>query len=93
MGRILGGIGLLLLSIFMLLGYLRADLPTNLAARVLTLVIASFYVPVYLFVAMRRVYGQGRLITLFKYIVLVIAYAIGFFSTMLAALAIAAFAI
>ena len=34
MGRILGGILLLLLSLFMLLGYLQADLPAGLAARV-----------------------------------------------------------
>jgi hypothetical protein len=58
---------------------------------VLTVVAASFYIPVYLFVAMRRVYSQGRLITSLKYIVLFIAYSMGLFTTMLAALAIAAF--
>jgi len=42
---------------------------------------------------MRRVYGQGRIITHIKYIVLVIAYLFGFLATMMAALAIAAFSI
>ena len=60
---------------------------------ILALVVASFYVPVYLFVAMRRVYGQGRLITFLKYVILVIAYLAGFLVTMLGALAIAALSI
>jgi hypothetical protein len=60
---------------------------------VLVLVAMSLYIPVYLFVSMRRVYGQNRAITFFKYIILVIAYASGFLATMMAALAIAAFAI
>jgi hypothetical protein len=34
MGRILGGVILILLSLFMLLGYLQADLPAGVAARV-----------------------------------------------------------
>jgi Protein of unknown function (DUF3667) len=61
--------------------------------RVLAIVAASFYVPVYLFVAMRRVYGQGRIITSIKYIALVVAYALGFGATMLGALAVAAFSV
>jgi hypothetical protein len=60
---------------------------------VLTLVIASFYIPVYLFIAMRRVYGQGRFITFLKYIALVFSYFLGFSATMMGALAIAAFSI
>jgi hypothetical protein len=48
---------------------------------------------VYLFISMRRVYGQGRIITFIKYIALVIAYSFGFLATMMAALAIAAFSI
>jgi len=83
----------LILSIQILFARLATMLAVPEAIVVLTLVVASLYVPVYLFVAMRRVYGQGRLLTLFKYIVLVIAYSIGFFSTMLAALTIAAFSI
>jgi hypothetical protein len=53
----------------------------------------SFYIPFYFFVAMRTVYGQGRLVTSLKYIVLTISYVAGFFVTMLATLGIAAFAI
>ena len=83
----------LILSLQIVFARLAAVLAIPEAIVVLTLVAVSFYIPVYLFIAMRRVYGQGRLITLFKYIVLVIAYATGFFSTMFAALAIAAFSI
>ena len=63
------------------------------AIAALTVVVAAFYVPVYLFIAMRRVYGQGRFITFLKYVVLAVAYAMGFTATMLGALAIAAFSI
>jgi hypothetical protein len=63
------------------------------AVAALTVVIAAFYVPAYLFVAMRRVYGQGRFITFLKYVILVVAYGAGFTATMLGALAIAAFSI
>jgi len=52
----------------------------------LILVIASFYIPVYLYKAMRHVYGQGHLVTLLKYMVLAIAYLIGAMLTMLSAL-------
>jgi hypothetical protein len=40
----------------------------------LLLFVLLFYVPVYLFLAMRRVYGQGRIWTAAKYSVLVVAY-------------------
>jgi len=83
----------LILSLQIVFARLAAMLVIPEAIVVLTLVAVSFYIPVYLFISMRRVYGQGRLITFFKYIALVIAYAVGFFSTMLAALAIAAFSI
>jgi hypothetical protein len=61
------------------------------AIPILTIVITSFYIAIYLFVAMRKVYGQGRIITFLKYVVLLIAYLFGFTSTMLGALVIAAF--
>ena len=63
------------------------------AIPILTTVVTSFYVAIYLFVAMRKVYGQGRIITFLKYIVLLVAYLFGFTATMLGALAIAAFSI
>lgn len=53
---------------------------------VLTLVVASFYVPVYLYKAMRLVYGQGFFFTFLKYIVLVVAYVAGATLTMFGAL-------
>jgi len=52
---------------------------------VLVIVAASFYVPVYLYKAMRRVYGQGHLLTLMKYLALVVAYSAGATFTMLGA--------
>jgi len=63
------------------------------AIPILTVVVTSFYIAIYLFVSMRRVYGQGRIITFLKYVVLVVAYTLGFAFTMLGALAIAAFSI
>ncbi len=39
---------------------------------------ASLYIPVYLFRAMQRVYGQGRFITTLKFIFLVLSYFLGF---------------
>jgi hypothetical protein len=67
----------------------RLGIPEEIA--ILTIVAASFYIAIYLFVAMRRVYGQGRIITFLKYIALVTAYSMGFALTMLSALTIAAF--
>jgi len=63
------------------------------AIPIVIVVILSFYIAAYLFVAMRRVYGQGRIITFLKYIALLVAYTFGFMMTMLGALAIAAFSI
>jgi hypothetical protein len=42
---------------------------------------------------MRRVYDQGRVITLLKYVVLVLAYVFGFASTLLVAAFVTAFSI
>ena len=63
------------------------------AIPIIATVLASFYIAIYLFVAMRRVYGQGRIVTFLKYVILLVAYSFGFAMTMLAALAIAAFSI
>ena len=83
----------LLLTLQVLFARLAMLLAIPDPIRVLAIVAASFYVPVYLFVAMRRVYGQGRIITLIKYIALVGAYAVGFSATMLGALVVAAFSV
>jgi hypothetical protein len=50
------------------------------------LVAASFYIPVYLYKAMRHVYGQGHIVTFTKYVVLVVAYTTGATFTMIGAL-------
>ncbi len=54
---------------------------------------ATLYIPVYMFVAMRRVYGQRRALTFVKYVPLVIAYAILFILLMLTVLVVTAFSI
>jgi hypothetical protein len=58
-----------------------------------TIVAISMYIPVYLYKAMRRVYGQGHLLTTLKYLMLAMAYAIGFSLVLLVATLIAAFSI
>ena len=54
--------------------------------KVLVLVAAAFYIPVYLYKAMRQVYEQGHFFTFTKYVVLVVAYMVGATFTMLGAL-------
>jgi hypothetical protein len=83
----------LILTLQILIGRLNSVLPTPEAVGILVIVAASFYVPVYLFVAMRRVYGQGRLVTAFKYIALSVSYFAGFTVTMLGAALMAAFSV
>ena len=60
---------------------------------ILVLVAASLYVPVYLYKAIRRVYGQGHLLTAAKYIVLTVTYFFGAMSTMMGALVVALFSV
>ena len=83
----------LILTLQILLSRVNSMLPTPDAIGILVIVAASFYVPVYLFVAMRRVYGQGRLITAVKYVTLTVAYLVGLTVTMLGALAMAIFSV
>jgi len=56
---------------------------------VLPVIATSLYIPVYLFKAMRRVYEQGWALTMLKYLLLVIAYAVGFGTMLLLAFLIA----
>lgn len=67
------------------------SLSLNDGIGTLAVVIASFYIPVYLYRAMRRVYGQGHLATLFKYFILLIAYLTGASFTLFGALLITLF--
>ena len=83
----------LILTLQILLGRLNSLLPIPEAVGILLIVAASFYVPVYLFVSMRRVYGQGRLITAAKYVVLTVSYLGGLTLTVLGALTMAAFSV
>jgi hypothetical protein len=83
----------LILSMQILLMRLGGLLRIPEGFRTLAVVIAAFYIPVYLFISIRRVYGQGRLITFAKYVVLLLAYVTGFSATMLGAAAIAAFSV
>lgn len=83
----------LILTLQVLFARFMALIGAPEAIAVLVLVATSLYIPVYLFISMRRVYGQNRVITFFKYVVLVVAYASGFLATMMTALAIAAFSI
>lgn len=83
----------LLLTLQVLYSRLGNAVGLNEALVVLPIFASSFYVPIYLFKAMRVVYGQGWFVTLVKYIALVTAYGLGFSATMLGALAIAAFQI
>ena len=82
----------LILVLQILLSRLTTLLPVPEAIGTLVIIAASFYVPVYLFISMRRVYGQGRFLTSLKYIVLTVSYLAGFTMTMLGAVTMAAFA-
>jgi hypothetical protein len=83
----------LLLTIQILLSRLGAAVAALETPMDIAVAAGSLYLPVYLFMAMRRVYGQGRIVTFLKYIALVVAYFFGFGVTMLGALAIAAFSV
>ncbi len=83
----------LILTLQILFARLAELLHAPEAISVVPLVVASLYIPVHLFISMRRVYGQGRVTTFLKYIVLTCSYSVGFLVTMLGALMIAVFAI
>jgi hypothetical protein len=59
----------------------------------LIVIAATLYIPVYMFVAMRHVYGQRRALTFVKYVPLVIAYAVLFIVLMLTVLVVTVFSI
>jgi hypothetical protein len=60
---------------------------------VLVVVAASFYIPVYLYKAMRQVYGQGHIVTFMKYVALAVAYILGASFTMLGVVVFALFSL
>lgn len=75
----------LMLTLQIIFARMTALLRVPEAIAILAIVAAAFYIPVYLFMAMRHVYDQGRILTFMKYVVLVICYAIGATLTMLGA--------
>ena len=63
------------------------------SVSIITTVAVSLYIPVYLFKSMRRVYGQGGLITTFKYLILLFAYFVGMILILVSTAIFAAFSI
>ncbi len=76
----------LILTLQILFSRLAGLLFVPAPVSILVIVAASFYIPVYLYKAMRHVYGQGHILTFGKYVVLAGAYAVGATFTMLGAL-------
>jgi hypothetical protein len=68
-------------------------LPLPGVVTILAVVATSFYIPVYLYLAMRRVYGQRHRYTVIKYVALFITYLIGAALTLLGAIAFALLAV
>lgn len=64
----------LVLTIAILLSRVPEFFPGQGPITILAIVAMSVYIPVYLFKAMRRVYGQGFFLTLVKYLLLFVAY-------------------
>jgi hypothetical protein len=83
----------LLFTLQILFTRIAAALAAPEAASTLVIVASSVYVPIYLFVAMRRVYAQSRFVTFLKFIALFIAYVVGFSTIMALTFAMAAFSI
>ena len=83
----------LLLSLQILWARMVGALGLWQAVAVLPIVASSIYAPFYLYKAMRRVYGQGGLVTFLKFCVLAIAYLAGFSMTLAGALLLAAISV
>lgn len=83
----------LLLTIQILLSRLGDAIPALETPTTIVIVAGMLYLPVYLFMAMRRVYGQGRFVTFLKYIALSVAYVFGVSFTAAGVFAIAVFSV
>jgi hypothetical protein len=75
----------LMLTLQILFSRIAALVRVPEAIAILVIVAAAFYIPVYLYMAMRRVYGQGHILTFIKYIGLVVCYWLGAALTMFGA--------
>jgi hypothetical protein len=67
----------LILTLQILLSRMAGWLEFPAMVTNLSVFVVSLYVPVYLYKAMRRVYAQGRAITILKYFILILTYVIG----------------
>ncbi len=65
------------LTLTLVVSALKTVYPGLGVLKGLTIAAVSIYIPYYLFRALRVVYGQGRLVTLLKYIFLFVTYIIG----------------
>ena len=83
----------LLVTLQILFTRLAAAIALPELATTLIIVASSIYAPVYLFVAMRRVYGQGWFVRFLKFIALFFAYIVGISTIMSITFALAAFSI
>ncbi len=83
----------LILTLQILFSRTMALLGVPEAVSVLVIVAASLYIPVYLYMAMRRVYAQRRIFTIIKYLALMVAYWLGVSLTMFGAITFALLAV
>ncbi|MDH4124164.1 MAG: DUF3667 domain-containing protein [Gammaproteobacteria bacterium] len=83
----------LLLTLEILFTRLATALQVTEIATTVTVVATSLYIPSYVFIAMRRVYGQSRFVTLLKFVPLAFAYTTGFSIIIATTFLIAAFSI
>jgi hypothetical protein len=67
----------LILSLQILFSRMAAMLAFPGIVANLSVFVVSLYVPLYLYKSMRRVYAQGRAITILKYFILILTYLIG----------------
>jgi hypothetical protein len=81
------GIAVLLLERLSTMFVATAAGPSLKAAEGILTAVLVFYVPYYLYRAMRRVYGQGRVVTLVKYSLLFVGYLVFMTLTVLGLLA------
>ena len=83
----------LLVTLQILFTRLAAAIALSELATTLIIVASSIYAPVYLFVAMGRVYGQGGFVRFLKFIALFVAYVFGISTIMTITFALAAFSL
>ncbi len=83
----------LILTLQILFTRLGSVVRLSEATVVLPVVATSLYIPAYLFVAMRTVYGQGRIVTFLKFVLLSSLYVAGFSTLLVIVVLLAAFSL